>query len=239
MRLASSTNSSVYERTIVIGDVHGCIAELEDLVRVCRVRAGDRVVLVGDLVAKGPESRKVVEYARDMGMLAVRGNHDEALIRWKAASDKGKGKELPRLSRSSQEALDQLKPGQLAWLATLPYYLELDEQNVVVHGGFAPGVKLEKQDPDVMVSLRSILPNGRLSERATEGAPWASQWKGPRFVLFGHDAIRGLQRRGHALGLDTGCVYGRTLTAAILPERRLVAVPARRAYTEVRRAESA
>lgn len=227
------------ERTIVIGDVHGCIAELEALVRACQVRPGDRIVLVGDLVAKGPDSRKVVEYARDLGMLGVRGNHDEALVRWKQAADKGKGKELPRLSRSSQEALEQLKPSHLAWLAALPYYFEVDKDTVVVHGGLEQGVKLEKQDPAVMVSLRSILPGGKLSSRATEGVPWAKKWKGPRFVLFGHDAIRGLQRETFAVGLDTGCVYGRTLTAAILPERKLVEVPARRAYTEVRRAESA
>jgi len=227
----------VQARTIVIGDVHGCIAELEALVSACCLGTSDRVVLVGDLVAKGPDSRKVIEYARDTGMLAVRGNHDEALVRWKQAADKGKP--LPRLGRSAQEALDQLKPAHLAWLAELPYYLELDDDSVVVHGGLEPGVKLEKQSPEVMVSLRSILPSGKLSTRATEGAPWASKWKGPPFVFFGHDAIRGLQREKYALGLDTGCVYGRSLTAAILPERKLVSVPARRAYTEVRRAESA
>lgn len=224
-------------RTIVIGDVHGCIAELEALVRACKPRDGDRIVLVGDLVAKGPDSRKVVEYARDAGMLAVRGNHDEALIRWKQAVDRRKAP--PRLGRSAQEALSQLADAHLAWLATLPYTLALDDDTLVVHGGLAPGVKLEKQDPDVMLNLRSVLPGGKLSTRAGEGVPWARKWKGPPFVLFGHDAVRGLQREAFALGLDTGCVYGRELTAAILPERKLVSVRARRVYTEIRRAEGA
>jgi predicted phosphodiesterase len=227
----------VAPRTIVIGDVHGCIAELEALVRLCRPGDEDRVVLVGDLVAKGPDSRKVVEYARDAGMLAVRGNHDEALIRWKNAVDRKK--EPPRLGRSAQEALSQLADAHLAWLATLPYTLALDDDTLVVHGGLAPGVKLEKQDPEVMLNLRSVLPGGKLSTRAGEGVPWARKWKGPAFVLFGHDAVRGLQQEEFALGLDTGCVYGRKLTAAILPERKLVWVDARRAYTEVRRAEGA
>jgi hypothetical protein len=50
-------------------------------------------------------------------------------------------------------------------------------------------------------------------------------------VVFGHDAVRGLQTREHAIGLDTGCVYGGWLTGVWLPDRDLVSVPARSTYT--------
>jgi hypothetical protein len=63
---------------------------------------------------------------------------------------------------------------------------------------------------------------------------WGTRWKGPELVLFGHHARAGLQEHPFALGLDTGCVYGRELTGLLLPGHRLLAVPARRAYAEMK-----
>ena len=55
---------------------------------------------------------------------------------------------------------------------------------------------------------------------------WASAWKGPQRVIFGHDARRGLQQceGGWALGLDSGAVYGRGMTGVILPGRKIVSI---------------
>ena len=71
--------------------------------------------------------------------------------------------------------------------------------------------------------MRSITDDGRPSKRI-EGAPWAALWTGPEHAVFGHDAIRGLQQHPLATGLDTGCVYGRELTALLLPAHQLVSV---------------
>lgn len=61
-------------RVIAIGDVHGCIDELQDLLRECDYRPGDLVVFLGDLVCKGPDSISVVQMAREIGAVGVRGN---------------------------------------------------------------------------------------------------------------------------------------------------------------------
>ena len=214
-------------RTIVVGDVHGCREELEDLLATCSAGFRDQVVLVGDLVAKGPDSQGVVQLCRERGFHSVLGNHDAKVLEIRAG-DTAKAPQATHV-----EVARRLMPADWAFLSALPLWIRLEEQEaLVVHAGIVPNVPLEKQRPEDLLKMRSITPDGRTSKRAGEGIPWASVWPGPEHVVFGHDAVRGLQRHPHATGLDTGCVYGRSLTALILPEHRLVSVPAHRAWAE-------
>lgn len=213
-------------RTIIIGDVHGCLDELLALVRLARREPGDRVVLVGDLVAKGPDSPGVVAWARESGADAVLGNHDAHVLR---AVDGDTDVRAPH-----RAVADALAPADVAWLRARPLWLPLGDfggvSHVVVHGGFVPGVPLDQQERDIVINLRSITAKGKPSKKL-DGTPWAAVWAGPEHVVFGHDAVRGLQRHPHATGLDTGCVYGKQLTALVLPDRQLMSVPAARVYT--------
>lgn len=216
------------QRTIVIGDVHGCLAELQKLLRRCGVDLGDEVVLVGDLVAKGPDSQGVVQYVRESGYLAVVGNHDQQVLRIRAGTTKKPPKQ------THLEVVASLGPEDWAFLESLPAYLELEAQHaIVVHGGLVPGVPLEAQRREDLIAMRSLDAEGKASKRLEDGVPWASLWKGPEHVVFGHDALRGLQQHPFATGIDTGCVYGRQLTALVLPERELVSVPAKRVYADL------
>ncbi|HEX8539808.1 MAG TPA: metallophosphoesterase family protein, partial [Cystobacter sp.] len=182
-------------RTLFIGDVHGCAEELDALLEECGYRPGDRVVLVGDLVAKGPDSAGVVRRARERGMLAVRGNHDEHVVRW----HKGLMPKHKKLKPEHKQVLDTLVDADWAYLESLPLHLPFPEFNVrVVHGGLVPGVPLEKQEPELMLTLRSITSEGEPSKKLEAGVPWASLWRGPEFIIFGHDALRGVQRHSHA-----------------------------------------
>ncbi|MDH5676349.1 MAG: metallophosphoesterase [Myxococcales bacterium] len=220
-------------KTVVIGDVHGCALELEELLRACAVGARDRVVLVGDLLSKGPDAVSVMKLIAEHRMEAVRGNHDAHLLGfWRARQA---GQAPPR--RLDPETLAQallLTEDDWRWLDALPLWLRLPEhQALVVHAGLVPGVALEAQQPRDLLSLRTIDAEGRGSSRPDAGRPWGELWKGPELVLFGHHASRGLQRHAHAIGLDSGCVYGGALSAFILPDRRLVSVPARRVYRAI------
>ncbi len=219
-------------RTILVGDVHGCLDELTALLAKCGLAAGDRLVFVGDLVAKGPDSAGVVELAREHGALCVRGNHDEAVLRYLRA--KHRGETLPKVKKAHLEVGDTLSRKAFAYLEATPFYLELrDAQVWVVHAGVVPGLSLSKQDPRHLMTMRTLKPDGTPSQRLDEGTPWAERYTGPTHVIFGHDAMSGLQQHPFATGLDTGCVYGGKLSALLLPERRLVQVDARRAYQEI------
>lgn len=217
-------------RTFVIGDVHGCRAELDALLDRFGWTPQDRVALVGDVVSKGPDSRGVVRRARDIGALAVRGNHDEVCLRWRTAQKNGEPP--PRLGRNHLAACEALDEDDWAWLEALPYYRRLADVNaIVVHAGLIPGLPLEAQEPRIMTNMRSLRQDGSPSSRIEEGVPWASRWPGPEEVVFGHDAVRGLQRWPHATGIDTGCVYGGRLTGYVLPDRALISVPAERVWS--------
>jgi predicted phosphodiesterase len=214
-------------RTLFIGDVHGCADELDALLKECGWQPGERVVLVGDLVAKGPDSAGVVRRARELGLQAVRGNHDEHVLRW----HQGHQKPGKKLKPEHQHVLDTLTQEDWNYLNAMPLYRRFPELNVLtVHAGLVPGVPLKEQRHEHLLNLRSISEDGKPSKRVLGGAPWASFWRGPELILFGHDAVRGLQRHEYAYGLDSGCVYGGRLTAYSLPEGRFYSVPARRAY---------
>jgi predicted phosphodiesterase len=223
-----SARSTTAPRTLVIGDVHGCLDELEALVEKAGVTADDVVVFVGDLVAKGPDSVGVIEWARERGAAAVLGNHDDHVLAARAGNAHAK--------EHHQKVAAALSAADADWLAALPLWLRLSaagKAHVVIHGGMVPGVPVERQGRDHLIAMRSITADGRPSKRI-EGSPWAALWTGPEHAVFGHDAIRGLQQHPLATGLDTGCVYGRELTGLWLPAHTLVSVSARRAYAAMK-----
>ena len=78
-------------RTIIVGDVHGCALELTSLLERIGFGSGDRLVFVGDIVARGPYPLEVLDLARQTGAILVRGNHEQKLLDWYGAPGTGLG----------------------------------------------------------------------------------------------------------------------------------------------------
>jgi len=247
-------------RTILVGDVHGCLDELDALLRECsHDERTDRVVLVGDLVNKGPKSAECVREARMRGYSAVRGNHDDAALFAHERRERGRRDGTADRGADKYEYVDGFDAADLRFLRELPYTLTLEGEGVlVVHAGVVPGVPLPVQEPAHMYTMRNLVRFGGAADAEEEppsvaplvwearsspdeGIAWATAWQpdeanfpGVRHIVFGHDAKRGLQQTEHVTGLDTGCCYGKRLTALVLPERRIVSVPAARMYSPPR-----
>jgi hypothetical protein len=200
------------KRTVIVGDVHGCRAELERLLLLVDYQNDfDRLVFVGDLVARGPDSLGVLALARATNALVVRGNHEERVLReaQKGLSNDGT---RPGVHRDLAEAL-----GDADWklLEATPLWAYLPEHGLtVVHAGIDPTLPFEAQDPETLLFVR----HARGRERSGKKVLWGEAYAGPMPFVFGHNAIEKLQLHAFATGLDTGCVYGGKLTALVLDE---------------------
>ncbi len=210
-------------RTVIVGDVHGCRRELERLLEAVAFTTGDRLVFVGDLVARGPDSLGVLDVARRTGAIVVRGNHEDKLLAWRDAGRPGRGASSAQtapvtLGRMHLELARSLRDVDWTLLETAPYVLDLPEHALrVVHAGVHPGVPIEETSHATLTRIRSVHADGTPSAGAGEGTVlWGTRYSGPPQIVFGHNAAPGLQLHRWATGLDTGCVYGRRLTAMVL-----------------------
>jgi len=190
----------------VVGDVHGCLTELQRLLDRLDPNDDDLLVFVGDLVTKGPESAGVVSLFRDHpNMISVRGNNEQKL-----------------LTGAKSEAA--LSADDLAYLESLPLAISWDE-SLAVHGGVDPKRPLCEQDADSLLTFRSTPP-----KNGYDGPFWFETYTGPPRVYFGHTVLDAPVDTGWAVGLDTGCVYGGELTAYHTGEGVFTSVPAAETY---------
>lgn len=227
-------------RTLFIGDVHSCADELDALLDHAALVEGDRVVFTGDLLSRGPKPHEVLKLFREVGGHAPLGNHEQRLL--DAHHARKSGERGPRLSPSHQAIVNELTEEDWELLEGWPLMIPVPEHGVVVvHAGIDPKLPLTEQDPWVVTHVRSIDPEGKVTEKW--GTPWGATYGGPEHIVFGHNARKNPQFHPFATGLDTGCVYGGKLTGMILAageapppvsERPgcLLAVPAREAYSD-------
>ena len=214
-------------RIIAIGDIHGCHQEFAELLGALELTKDDRLILLGDLVNRGPDSCKVIDLARAHNALSLLGNHELRLLEYRRTKDENLIKE------TDLDTHTKLRPEDWAYLEAMPLTHELPDLNMVfVHGGFLPGEPWQKQPAHIVTRIQVIDSNGRPRKRsdAPDALPWADQWNGPPFVVYGHTPRPEIYKLKWSVGIDTACVMGGALTAFILPERRFVQVKARKRY---------
>jgi len=236
----------------VIGDIHGCRAELETLLSrlgyVIERDSGGRpvdaahplgrtAVFLGDLVDRGPDSPGVLRLVMSMAAaghaLAVPGNHENKLVR--ALSGRN-----VQISHGLAETLSQLagEPGEFRtqvemFCRELVSHLVLDGGRLVVaHAGLK-----EAYHGRASGRVRSFALYGDTTGETDEFGlpvryPWANDYRGSAMVLYGHTPTPEPEWVNNTLCLDTGCVFGGMLSALRYPEKEIVSVPAERVWYE-------
>lgn len=218
----------------VIPDIHGHKAALLRALSLIENDggAGARVVFLGDLVDRGPDSRGVIDtlidgLSRRRNWTVLRGNHDQLFLDFLTDARLGS----PRIRSGNawlsenlggaatlasygvtasepaphwQEAGQAVPRSHRAFLSGLPYHLETSE-HIFVHAGIVPGVPLYRQWPDDLIWIREPF----LSDTRDHG----------RLVVHGHTAIDFPRHYGNRVNLDGGAGWGRPLRPAVFEGR--------------------
>ena len=196
--------------TLVVGDVHGCSEELSILLEMAKP---DRVILLGDLFTKGPDPQGVWELILKYNAEAVLGNHDDAI------------KDRKHFKGLSSDAL--------RWLSQRP--LTISGQVSRTHGMCSWTVVHAGVNPFGSTTRKQALILRRWPNDKDKSNPfWWEVYDRPEFVIYGHDAQRLLQdHRPKTLGLDTGCVYGGSLSGYLIEADKIIQTPAHRVYKPI------
>ncbi len=215
-------------RKVIIGDIHGCITEFKLLLEKVGFRSGvDKLFQVGDLINKGPDSQACFNLFMELKGTAVLGNHEYHLIR------DANGAEVSKkwISQFKHHWGDSFEP-YLKTIQTWPFF-HREEEFLMVHAGLVPDLTPEETDPFILTNIRTWGGkwNGKKEELWNNSdPPWFELYKKKEKIIFGHwAALEGINKE-NVIGLDTGCVYGKRLSAYILPEGDIVSVDAKEPY---------
>ena len=226
----------------IIGDIHGCSAELDALLGKLGYTdgvhpEGRTAVFVGDLVDRGPDSpgvlRRVMAMVRSGNALCVPGNHENKFGRYlkgrKVQHTHGLAETIEQMDGESEEFRTEVRE----FIDGLVSHYVLDGGRLVVcHAGLP-----EKYHGRTSGRVRSHALYGDTTGETDEFGlpvryPWAEDYRGRAAVVYGHTPVPEATWLNNTICLDTGAVFGGKLTALRWPERELVDVPAERVWYE-------
>jgi len=232
------------KRHIIIGDIHGCIEELEELLKKIELNKSDKLYLIGDLIDKGLNSVAVVKKIYQLSLIhsvvLILGNHEEKFLRYIKNKDSNRSalQEMQNV-QEFDDLLKHLSYNEIEMVQSSFLYYSIPKINVLlVHGGIPENINISKGNSllwndipkERIKKLRLLMMTRMLNEKgdflglndvAQNMYFWADKYDG-RFgdVVFGHQPFIGktVKQFSNAIGIDTGCVFGGALSALIIDE---------------------
>jgi protein phosphatase len=230
----------------IIGDVHGCLEELKELLQRLGYEVdesgsaashpeGRKAVFLGDLVDRGPAVTGVLRLVMGMvstgSALCVPGNHESKLVRALRGRNvqvtHGLAESLAQLGSEPREFREEVAE----FLHGLVSHLVLDDGRLVVaHAGMR-----EEMQGRASAAVRAFALYGETTGEIDEFGlpvrhPWALEYRGKAMVVYGHTPVPEPEWVNNTIDVDTGCVFGGALTALRYPEKELVSVKAKQTY---------
>ncbi|MBP1848254.1 serine/threonine protein phosphatase 1 [Rhizobium petrolearium] len=200
--------------TFAIGDIHGCLRELVDMLgHVEEQEASGHVVFVGDYIDRGPDSRGVLDLVmagpRKDGWrwTTLKGNHEDMMVRACRYGGRQKAIWVENGGHQTLASFGGTVPDDvIKWCAALPA-IHVDDHRIFVHAGVDETMPLDRQrEHDLLWK--------RFPEDYT-----ADFWG--RHVCHGHTPFSGNPRTvGNRTNIDSGCVFGGALSCAVFDDDR-------------------
>jgi len=201
-------------RLLAVGDIHGCLDQLNALMTQVAPTLGDQVIFLGDYVDRGPASSSVIDYLIEFGSalpatVFLRGNHDQMFADYLDGHEptmflmNGGLKTLGSYQNNGQWPIPS---SHRTFLEALLNVYET-EDHIFVHAGLRPGIPLAEQDITDLLWIRR--------EFITSDYSWG------KTVVYGHTPLEAPLLTETRVGLDTGCVYGRQLTCCDVYTRQI------------------
>lgn len=216
------------KRTLVISDIHGELQLFDELLQKAQYDSDrDRLILLGDYVDRGPDSKGVLDRVVELksrGAIVLRGNHDAMMLA--AAVDEpgarerwGRNGAIPTLQSYDPSIVNMELPESEAFWEHIEFIKETDdyyetEDYIFVHGGVQPGLPVEQTDPYVLMWIRE---------------EFYKAYSGEKTIVFGHTPaflLRGTDNNdiffgdNRIIGIDGGAAYGGQLNCLELPSRK-------------------
>ena len=197
--------------TYVIGDIHGCINTLNNLLNKIDYNKNDQLIFVGDYIDRGKYSYEVIKRIQELqsnnNVIALRGNHEQMLLDWFCSEyqyDKEYNWKLWKMN-GGMETVKSFKhnnaliENEIKGFKSLKFYYE-DDRNFYVHAGIEKSNNVKNMMSDNFLWIREFNPGTLIGKN----------------IIFGHTPLKDtyFDEKKKLIGIDTGCVFGFNLTCA-------------------------